>query len=164
MELRKFIYLLGIILSLSACETSEVSEDDNNFIKNEQTQTTTESNNDSSSGNTQSTNISSITPQGFSIEAKDYSINLSYTVNAASIKSFIQDTTKKSILIGLGWVWRDYYANGEDDPMPLNLILEDLGTRYYTITGRDLTYNIRDETVFFPSTVDVITEPINCSD
>ena len=46
MELRKFIYLLGIILSLSACETSEVSEDDNNFIKNEQTQTTTESNND----------------------------------------------------------------------------------------------------------------------
>ncbi len=81
MELRKFIYLLGIILSLSACETSEVSEDDNNFIKNEQTQTTTESNNNSSSGNTQSTNISSITPQGFSIEAKDYSVNLSYTVN-----------------------------------------------------------------------------------
>jgi len=86
------------------------------------------------------------------------------TSEAASIKSFIQDTTKKSILIGLGWVWREYYANGEDDPMPLNLILEDLGARYYTITGRDLTYNIRDETVFFPSTVDVITEPINCSD
>ena len=38
MEIRKFIYLLGIILSLSNCETSEVSEDDNNFIIEDQWQ------------------------------------------------------------------------------------------------------------------------------
>jgi len=86
------------------------------------------------------------------------------TSEAVSIRSFIQDSTKKSIIVGLGWVWRDYYANGDADPMPLNLILEDLGARYYTITGRDLTYNIRGETVFFPSTIDITLEPINCSD
>ena len=83
---------------------------------------------------------------------------------AASIKSFVQNPNKKTIMVGLGWVWRDYYAIGDEDPMPLNLILEDLGAKYYTISGKDLTYNIRDETVFFPTTIDVLAEPINCSD
>ena len=83
---------------------------------------------------------------------------------AASIKSFIQDTTKKSILIGLGWVWRDYYAVSEEDPMPLNLILEDLGAKYYTVAGKDLTYDIKGETVFYPSAIDILAEPLNCSD
>ena len=82
---------------------------------------------------------------------------------ASIIKSFIQDPNKKSIIIGLGWVWRDYYAVSDDDPMPINLILEDLGARYITSVGKDLTYDIRDETIFFPSTIDVMAEPINCS-
>jgi len=78
MELRKLFYLLISLLLLTACETDEVSDSENNLVIGGEIQTSTESNNDSSSGNTQSTNISSITPQGFSIEAKDYSVNLSY--------------------------------------------------------------------------------------
>ncbi len=46
--------------------------------------------------------------------------------------------------------------------MPINLILEDLGSRFYTVRGKDLTNNIRSETIFFPSTIDVMVEPINC--
>tara|TARA_B100000609_G_C17177675_1_gene415277 strand:+ start:913 stop:1185 length:273 start_codon:yes stop_codon:yes gene_type:complete len=48
------------------------------------------------------------------------------------------------------------------EPMPINLILEDLGSRFYTVRGKDLTNNIRSETIFFPSTIDVMVEPINC--
>lgn len=81
MELRKLFYLLISLLLLTACETDEVSDNENNLVTDGEIQTSAESNNNSSSGNTQSTNISSITPQGFSIEAKDYSVNLSYTVN-----------------------------------------------------------------------------------
>ena len=91
----------------------------------------------------------------------DYRLSSS---EAASIKSFVQNPNKKTIMIGLGWVWRDYYATGEEDPMPLNLILEDLGAKFYTLSGKDLTYNIRAETIFFPSTIDIIKEQINCSD
>ena len=81
---------------------------------------------------------------------------------ASTIKSFIQDPNKKSIIFGLGWVWRDYYAVSDVEPMPINLILEDLGARFYTVRGKDLTNNIRSETIFFPSTIDVMVEPINC--
>ena len=52
MKLKRSFYLLSLLLLISSCSTDEIS------------------------GNTQSTNISSITPQGFSIEAKDYSVNL----------------------------------------------------------------------------------------
>lgn len=81
---------------------------------------------------------------------------------ASTIKSFIQDPNKKSIIFGLGWVWRDYYAVSDVEPMPINLILENLGARFYTVRGKDLTNNIRSETIFFPSTIDVMVEPINC--
>ena len=43
---------------------------------------------------------------------------------ASIVKSFIQDVNKKSIIFGIGWVWRDYYAISDGDQMPINLILE----------------------------------------
>ena len=64
--MRRLFYLLSFFSLLSACNVDEVSE------------------NNSLSEDTQSKNISSITPQGFSVEAKDYSINLSYSANNAA--------------------------------------------------------------------------------
>ena len=80
MKLKRLLSLISLLFLITSCGTDEISGNENNLITNEEIQSSG-GNNDSSSGNTQSTNISSITPQGFSIEAKDYSVNLSYTVN-----------------------------------------------------------------------------------
>ena len=41
---------------------------------------------------------------------------------------------------------------------------EDEGAKYYTVAGKDLTYDIKGETVFYPSAIDILAEPLNCSD
>ena len=83
---------------------------------------------------------------------------------ASIVKSFIQDVNKKSIIFGIGWVWRDYYAISDGDQMPINLILENLGAKYYTVKGKEFTNNIRGGTIFYPSTIYLKLGTINCSD
>ena len=83
---------------------------------------------------------------------------------ASIVKSFIQDVNKKSIIFGIGWVWRDYYAISDGDQMPINLILENLGAKYYTVKGKEFTNNIRGGTIFYPSTIYLRLGTINCSD
>ena len=86
------------------------------------------------------------------------------TSEASIVKSFIQDVNKKSIIFGIGWVWRDYYAISDGDQMPINLILENLGAKYYTVKGKEFTNNIRGGTIFYPSTIYLRLGTINCSD
>ena len=48
--------------------------------------------------------------------------------------------------------------------MPINLILENLGAKYYTVKGKEFTNNIRGGTIFYPSTIYLRLGTINCSD
>ena len=82
----------------------------------------------------------------------------------SKIEAFIENQEKKTIIIGLGWVWTGYYATGTNDSMPLNDILGPMGVEFITSDENSLTYGIREEVVFFPGTLEVIEQPIICSE
>ena len=132
MKLKRLLYLISLLFLITSCGTDEISGDENNLITNEEIQSSGGIN-DSSSGNTQSTNISSITPQGFSIEAKDYSVNLSYTVNndATSVniyKGYCEDEMNLIENVSMG---SDY----------LDLITSIKSLNYYKISFVDANGN-----------------------
>jgi hypothetical protein len=86
------------------------------------------------------------------------------SLQESKIEAFIENQEKKTIIIGLGWVWAGYYATSTNDSMPLNDILGPMGVEFITSDENSLTYGIREEVVFFPGTLEVIEQPIICSD
>ena len=51
----------------------------------------------------------------------------------SNLKAFIKDPNKKSILIGIGWVWKAYYsswANENPEIYPMNIISQDLDAQF----------------------------------
>ena len=52
------------------------------------------------------------------------------STQTSKIKSFVENEQKKTVLIGVGWVWRDYYANNNEEPMPMNQILNNSGAEF----------------------------------
>lgn len=55
-------------------------------------------------------------------------------------------------------------STSANDSMPLNDILGPMGVEFITSDENSLTYGIREEVVFFPGTLEVIEQPIICSD
>lgn len=80
-----------------------------------------------------------------------------------TLKTFIKNPTKTSLIIGLGWVWREYYSINETEPIPLNLILEDLGVKFIDSSEpNNVTFGIYDETVFYPESLQNWNDSIDC--
>ena len=85
------------------------------------------------------------------------------SIQTSKIKSFVENEQKKTVLIGVGWVWRDYYANNNEEPMPMNQILNNSGAEFNISQKNSSPSNIIDDTIFFPDTTYLIVNHI-CSD
>ena len=80
-----------------------------------------------------------------------------------TLKTFIKNPTKTSLIIGLGWVWREYYSINETESIPLNLILEDLGVKFIDSSEpNNVTFGIYNETVFYPESLQTWNDSIDC--
>lgn len=69
-----------------------------------------------------------------------------------SLKSFVENPIKKSIIMGLGWVWKVYRSQDPDAYYPLNYVLEDLGA-----TFNDKIFNNNPLVInYYPDTYNLI--------
>ena len=86
------------------------------------------------------------------------------TSEISAIRSFIENPNKITVLIGMGWVWKDYYRENEQEQMPLNLLLEPYGVNFIVNNPPDgYTYDTYDELIFYPDTYTTKTEYFNCT-
>jgi hypothetical protein len=49
-----------------------------------------------------------------------------------SLKDFVNNPNKRSIIISLGWVWSSYRSTYDGEPLPINSVLEPIGAKFNT--------------------------------
>ncbi|MDG2371823.1 MAG: thrombospondin type 3 repeat-containing protein [Flavobacteriaceae bacterium] len=80
------------------------------------------------------------------------------------IKAFISDSNKKTIALGMGWVWSNYWADGtggDPDQYPLDDLISETGIKY-TKDG----WSIDGQYTFYPYTLyeNIASDQTSCLD
>lgn len=87
------------------------------------------------------------------------------TSEISLLRDYIDDPNKSTILVGLGWVWASYHRENQAELMPLNILLEPYGVQFVTDgnTPDHYTYDIHNETIYYPDTYITKTDYFDCS-
>ena len=78
-----------------------------------------------------------------------------------NLKQFIENPSKNSIVFGLGWVWRDYRSDYENEPYPTNIILKNTGAKFIDWSVPNVTYDTALKMNYFPNSY---SENYECKD
>ena len=66
------------------------------------------------------------------------------------MKKFIENPSKRSVVFGLGWVWRDYRSEYENEPYPTNVILKNAGAKFIDWSVPNVTYDTALKMNYYP--------------
>lgn len=68
-----------------------------------------------------------------------------------NLKAFVENPTKKTLLIGLGWVWAGYRSIEQNEPYPINKVFESLGAKFNDWFN-NVSYNVNIKLNYYPDT------------
>ena len=77
-----------------------------------------------------------------------------------NLEKFIENPSKRSVVFGLGWVWRDYRSEYENEPYPTNVILKNAGAKFIDWSVPNVTYDTALKMNYYP---DSYSEDYACS-
>ena len=67
-----------------------------------------------------------------------------------NLEQFIENPSKRSIVFGLGWVWRDYRSEYENEPYPTNIFLKNAGAKFIDWSVPNVTYDTALKMNYYP--------------
>lgn len=68
-----------------------------------------------------------------------------------NLKGFIENPTKKSLIMGLGWVWTGYRSVEQNEPYPINKVFESLGAKFNDWFN-NVAFNVNIKLEYYPDT------------
>lgn len=68
-----------------------------------------------------------------------------------NLKGFIENPTKKSLVMGLGWVWTGYRSVEQNEPYPINDVFESLGAKFNDWLN-NVAFNVNIRLDYYPET------------
>lgn len=68
-----------------------------------------------------------------------------------NLKGFVENPTKKSLIMGLGWVWTGYRSVEQNEPYPINDVFEALGAKFNDWLN-NVAFNVNIKLEYYPDT------------